>query len=204
MIFCCDLSCDAFRTRNRRQKSLPTGTDQNADDQARFDVLVRTGSQLLSAFMRAFLLATSAGWRARLMLPTGVLSGVECPVTSKYIASAASGWNCDFDKRVSLAMVWKGASTSFHSILAFSIQKLASWRLPQYVIRSGSRSWTLKSKLLILLSSLRCRISSSCRPFGLLLRRECAALSRDGVAECFTTSVGPWRNGTVLQYRSCW
>jgi len=54
-----------------------------ADDQARFDILVRTASQLLSAFMRAFLLATSAGWRARLMLPTGVLSDVECPVTSK-------------------------------------------------------------------------------------------------------------------------
>src|SRR5580658_2347475 len=106
-----------------------------ADDQARFDILVRTGSQRLSAFMRAFLLATSAGWRARLMLPTGVLSGVECPVTSKYIASASSGWSCDFDKSVSRASVWKGASASFHSILAFSIQKLASWRLPQYVIR---------------------------------------------------------------------
>lgn len=32
---------------------------------------------------RAFLLATSAGPRARLMLPRGALSGVECPVTSK-------------------------------------------------------------------------------------------------------------------------
>jgi hypothetical protein len=32
--------------------------------------------------IRAFLLACSAGERARLMLPTGVLSGVECPVTS--------------------------------------------------------------------------------------------------------------------------
>jgi hypothetical protein len=37
----------------------------------------------------AFLLATSAD-RARLMLPTSVLSDVECPVTSKYIALPAS------------------------------------------------------------------------------------------------------------------
>jgi|SRR5271155_4208603 hypothetical protein len=41
--------------------------------------------------MRAFLLATSEDQRARLMLPTGVLSAVEFPVTSKYTASAALG-----------------------------------------------------------------------------------------------------------------
>src|SRR5271167_192360 len=89
------------------------------------------GSELLSACMRTFLLATSAGQRARLMLPTGVLSGVECPVTSKYIASPASGPSCEFGRRVSRATVWKGASVSFHSTLAFSIQKFESRRLPQ-------------------------------------------------------------------------
>src|SRR5712664_2656176 len=43
-------------------------------------------------------------------------------------------------RRVSLATVWKGASASFHSMLAFSIQKLASRRLPQYVILFTSRN----------------------------------------------------------------
>ncbi len=36
-----------------------------------------------AACVLARLLATSAGQRARLMLPTGLLSGVELPVTSK-------------------------------------------------------------------------------------------------------------------------
>jgi len=36
--------------------------------------------QLLSARMRAFLLATSPRWRARLMLPMGMQSGAEFPV----------------------------------------------------------------------------------------------------------------------------
>src|SRR5882724_6688607 len=81
--------------------------------------------------MRAFLLATSAGQRARLMLPTGVLSGVELPVTSKYVVALSSGSSCDFGRRVSLPIVWKGACASFHSTLAFSIQKLASQCLPQ-------------------------------------------------------------------------
>jgi hypothetical protein len=73
--------------------------------------------------MRAFLLATSAGPRGRLMLPRGMLSGVECPVTSKYVASPASKGSCDFDRRESRTTVWKGASPSFHSTLAFSIQE---------------------------------------------------------------------------------
>jgi hypothetical protein len=59
--------------------------------QACFAILIGTGSELLSARMRAFLLATSAGWRARLILPRGVLSEVECPVTSKYVASDSPG-----------------------------------------------------------------------------------------------------------------
>src|SRR5260221_7722681 len=85
----------------------------------------------LSARMRAFLLATSAGQRARLMLPTGVLSGVEFPVTSKYVDSLAAIGSFDFRSRVSRATVWKGASASLHSTLAFSIQKRASRCLPQ-------------------------------------------------------------------------
>src|ERR1700730_15764233 len=85
----------------------------------------------VSAPMRACLLATSAGQRARLMLPTGPLSGVEFPVTSKYVALLACAESCDFGTRVSRATVWKGACASFHSTLAFSIQKLASRRLPQ-------------------------------------------------------------------------
>jgi hypothetical protein len=44
-----------------RSGELVPSVTSFADDQARFDTLVRTGSQLLSAFMRAFLLATSAG-----------------------------------------------------------------------------------------------------------------------------------------------
>ena len=39
------------------------------------------------------------------MLPTGLLSGVELPVTSKYIASLASGDSLEFLKRVSLPTV---------------------------------------------------------------------------------------------------
>src|SRR5450631_54925 len=80
---------------------------------------------------RAFRLATSAGHRARLILPTGLLSGVELPVTSKYTASLASADNCEFSISESLATLWNGASASFHSTLAFSIQKLASRVLPQ-------------------------------------------------------------------------
>jgi hypothetical protein len=65
------------------------------------------------------------------MLPTGLLSGVELPVTSKYVASLASDDSCEFLRRVSLAMLWNGASASFHSMLAFSVQNLASRVLPQ-------------------------------------------------------------------------
>lgn len=39
------------------------------------------------------------------MLPTGLLSGVALPVTSKYVASLASNDNCEFLKRASLATV---------------------------------------------------------------------------------------------------
>src|SRR5271156_696840 len=91
-------------------------------------------------FMRALLLATSAGQRARLMLPTGLLSDVELFVTSKYVAALASNDNCEFLRRVSLATTWNGASASFHFTLAFSIQKLASRVLPQYVIFPISRN----------------------------------------------------------------
>jgi len=55
--------------------------------------------------MRDFLLATSAGHRARLMLPRGVLSAVEFPVTSKYTASLASVVSCDFGSKESRATV---------------------------------------------------------------------------------------------------
>ncbi len=79
----------------------------------------------LYARMRAFLLATSAGQRARLMLPTGLLSGVALPVTSIYVASEAGASSCEFLRSVSRPTVWKGASFSFHSTLAFSTQKLA-------------------------------------------------------------------------------
>ena len=88
-------------------------------------------SQALLPCMRAFLLATSAGQRARLMLPTGALSGVELPVTSIYSAWASSGFSSEFRRSVSRPIVWNGASASSHSTLAFSIQKLASRRLPQ-------------------------------------------------------------------------
>ena len=59
----------------------------------------------VSARVRAFLLATSPSLRARLMLPRGVLSGVEFLVTSKYVASPSSGQRANFDKRVSRATV---------------------------------------------------------------------------------------------------
>jgi hypothetical protein len=55
--------------------------------------------------IRAFLLAISAGHRARLMLPRGVLSGVEFPVTSKYNDSLASCPMFDLGRRVSRATV---------------------------------------------------------------------------------------------------
>src|SRR5258705_11658271 len=100
------------------------------------------------AGVRAFLLATSAGQRARLMLPTGLLSGVELPVTSKYIASLASADNCEFLIRESLATRWNGASASLHSTPAFSGQKFASRGLPQYVILPVSRNCTSKSNVL--------------------------------------------------------
>src|SRR6267378_8480601 len=72
----------------------------------RFEFAHRFRVSLFSLPMRAFLLATSAGQRARLMLPTGVLSGVEFPVTSKYVGSLASNDNCEFLRRASLATVW--------------------------------------------------------------------------------------------------
>jgi len=53
--------------------------------------------------MRAFLLATSASHRARLMLPSGVLSGKEFPVTSKYSDSLTSCGSFDFGRSVSRA-----------------------------------------------------------------------------------------------------
>src|SRR5260221_14690026 len=84
----------------------------------------------LSARMGGFLLAPSAGQRARLMLPTGVLSGVHFPVTSKYVDSLASIGSCDFGRTVSRATVWEGASASLRSTLAFSIEKRASRCLP--------------------------------------------------------------------------
>ena len=40
-------------------------------------------------------------------------------------------------------------------------------------------------------SSFRCRISSSCRAFGLFACRGRAGLPAHGVAEYFTTSVAP-------------
>src|SRR6202158_281408 len=145
----------------------------------------------LSARMRALLLATSAGQRARLILPTEVLSGVEFPVTSKYTASLSSGESCEFGTRVSFATAWKGACASFHSTLAFSIQKSASRRLPQYVILSVSRSCTATLNPLIFSSSFRCRINSSCSPFGLLFCSGRAGVTEKDVAEYFTTSLGP-------------
>src|SRR5438874_2924124 len=93
-----------------------------------------------AASARALLLATSAGQRARLMLPTGLLSSVELPVTSKYVASLASNDSCESLIRVSLATLWNGASDSLQSTLAFSVQKLASRVLPQYVIFPVSRN----------------------------------------------------------------
>src|SRR5450755_4262318 len=93
-----------------------------------------------AASARALLLATSAGQRARLMLPTGLLSGVELFVTSKYVAALASSDNCEFLRSASLAITWNWASASFHATLAFSIQKPASRVLPQYVILPISRS----------------------------------------------------------------
>src|SRR5882762_2650250 len=111
---------------------------KSASRDRRATYFLKTGAK--SYLIRAFLLATSAGQRARLMLPTGALSGVELPVTSKYIASLASDDNCEFPIRTSLATLWNGASASFHSTLAFSIQKLASCVRPQYVILLVSRN----------------------------------------------------------------
>ena len=61
--------------------------------------------------------------RARFMLPRGVLSTVECPVASKYTASAASRGSCDFARTVRREIVVNDDSASFHSIFAFSIRQ---------------------------------------------------------------------------------
>jgi len=87
---------------------------------------IEGGSYPLSSAMRAFLLATSPVQRARLMLPRGVLSGLEFPVTSINVAAASSTESCDFGRRVRRAIKWNGASASFQSRLAFSIQKFGS------------------------------------------------------------------------------
>jgi hypothetical protein len=55
--------------------------------------------------VRAFRLATSAGHRARLMLPRGALSGDEFPFTSKEIASLASGGNRERGSKAGRATV---------------------------------------------------------------------------------------------------
>src|SRR5882672_6357423 len=102
-------------------------------------------SRLLSACMRAFLLATSPLQRARLMLPGGVLSDVEFPVTSKYVASPTSNRSCDFCRRVSRASVWKGASAWFHSTLAFSISNPA-----EPISSANSTSYYSRHRLVLL------------------------------------------------------
>ena len=66
----------------------------------------------------------------------------------------------------------EGRLSSFHSMLASSIQKLGSRRRPQCVIRSRSRSCSPKSNELIVPSSLTWRTSSSCRKFGRSERRQ--------------------------------
>ena len=53
--------------------------------------------------IHAFLVAISPGHRARLMLPSGVLSGSECLVKSKYNDSLTSCPSRDFGSRVSRA-----------------------------------------------------------------------------------------------------
>lgn len=53
----------------------------------------------------------------------------------------------------------------------------------QLVILPTARNWQPKVELLILPFPLRCRISSSCRPFGLVLYRGRVALSGDGTVE---------------------
>src|SRR5882757_9787498 len=111
---------------------------KSASRDRRATYFLKTGAK--SYLIRAFLLATSAGQRARLMLPTGLLSGVELPVTSKYVASLASNDSCESLIRVSLATLWNGASDSLQSTLAFSVQKLASRVLPQYIILPASRN----------------------------------------------------------------
>jgi hypothetical protein len=89
------------------------------------------------------------------MLPIGALSGVECWVTSMYIARAASSLNSDSGTSVRRPTMWNGVCASFHSTAAFSTQKLGSRRRPHRVISSASSSWSPISHVLIRGSSRR-------------------------------------------------
>jgi hypothetical protein len=68
-------------------------------------LILACSCQLSNPLIRAFLLATSPSQRARLMLPSGALSGSEYPVTSKYTCSLSSCGRRDFGSRVSRATV---------------------------------------------------------------------------------------------------
>lgn len=115
---------------------------------------------------RAARLADSACQRARLMLPIGRESGVECSVTSIEKVSAWAGGRTDFGSSRSLATTWNGDSPSFHSTAAFSTQNDGSSVFPACVIVAGSRSWSAKANSLICESSLTWRTISSCSTFG--------------------------------------
>jgi hypothetical protein len=57
---------------------------------------------------------------APLILPTGRLSGVECPVTSKYVAWLPCRDTCDPGSRVRRTTSWNGPSASFQTLTCFS------------------------------------------------------------------------------------
>ncbi len=152
---------------------------------------------------RALRLADSATHRARLMLPSGRWSGSECFVTSMYHASHSVSLNCDFGCSVRRPTTVNGAWSSGHSTLAFSTQNGASFFCPLTVILDVSSSWIAKSKRAGSVSWFTWRSSSS-RSTLWPFPSGWPALSGAGVAEYFTASSGPCRNGTLLQKRVCW
>jgi hypothetical protein len=116
------------------------------------------------------------------MLPRGVLPGVESAVTSKQVALPASGRSCDCDIKASRDRV-EGRFRFVPLDTRVLNPKVGVPAPTQLVILPTARNWQPKVELLILPFPLRCRISSSCRPFGLVLYRGRVALSGDGTVE---------------------
>ena len=144
-----------------------------------------------TACWRAFLLATSAGQRARLMLPTGLLSAVEFPVTSKYAAALAAASRCDFGSGERRPTVWK-ARLLFVPVDARIFDpeaRVPSLAAPGHPIRVEELDSEVESAHPGIFIEMPDQIVLE--PIRITPLQSTRGILRDGVAENFTKSIGP-------------